>query len=178
MINLLPPNATSLESAVAAAMAKEIPVQIREIWNPDECPASLLPWLAWAFNVDTWDASWTETQKRGVIKNSIPVHKKKGTIGALRSALNGLGYDLDIKEWFEKTPAGDPYTFSIGIRIDQVGISTNAEFNQVVSVANSVKNLRSHLIGVDINAITNGGTYYAARCLMGEVVNISAEANT
>lgn len=178
MADLLPLNATDQERAIAAAAARDVTVLVRETWNPDTCPVALLPWLAWAFNVDTWNAAWTDSQKRGVIKSSINVHRKKGTIGALRSALNGLGYDLAVQEWFQKAPAGDPYTFSIGIRVDQVGIASSAAFDQIVSVANSVKNLRSHLVAVDINAISSGQVYCAAKCITGEIVNISAEANT
>ena len=177
MSDLLPLNATDQERAISEAIGREAPVVVREMWNPETCPTALLPWLAWAFNVDTWDASWTEAQKRGVIKNSVAVHKKKGTIGALRTALDGLGYDMDVNEWFKKAPIGDPYTFSIDLFVEQVGIPTSAAYDKIVEVANSVKNLRSYLDGVKIHALSNGGIYYAARCFMGEVVNISAEAN-
>lgn len=177
MSDLLPLNASEQERAISKAIDREVPVVVREMWNPETCPAALLPWLAWAFSLDTWDANWTEAQKRGVIKNSVAVHKKKGTIGALRTAIDGLGYDLTVTEWFQKTPAGDPYTFRIGINVEQVGIASNGALDKIVDVANSVKNLRSYLEGVDISALTNGGIYYAARCFMGEVVNISAEAN-
>lgn len=177
MSDLLPLNATDQERAISEATGRDVPVVVRETWNPDTCPLALLPWLAWAFNVDTWDASWTEAQKRGVIKNSVAVHKKKGTIGALRAAMDGLGYDVTVTEWFQKTPAGDPYTFRVGLNVEQVGIQSNAALGKIVDVANSVKNLRSYLEGVDIRALTNGGMYYAARCFTGEIVNISAEAN-
>lgn len=177
MSDLLPLNATDQERALSEAIGRDVPVVVRETWNPDTCPAALLPWLAWAFNVDTWDATWTEAQKRGVIKNSVAVHKQKGTIGALRTALDGLGYDINVTEWFQKTPAGDPYTFSIGLDVEQTGIPSGAAFDKIVEVAKSVKNLRSYLDGVEIRGKSNGGQYYAAKCFMGEVVNLSAEAN-
>lgn len=177
MSDLLPLNATDQERAISNAIGRDVPVVVREVWNPDACPAALLPWLAWAFNVDTWDASWTEAQKRGVIKNSVAVHKQKGTIGALRTALDGLGYDVEVTEWFQKTPAGDPYTFRISMNVEQVSFPSGSVLDKIVDVAKSVKNLRSYLEGVDIRAITRGGQYYAARCIMGEVINISAEAN-
>lgn len=177
--SILPKNSSNIEIALSNANSaiSEIPVEIEALWNPDVCPETMLPWLAWALSVDIWDSEWAELQKRAVIKNSISVHKKKGTIGALRTALDGLGYDLTVTEWFQKTPAGDPYTFSIGLNVEQTGIPTGAAFDKVVEVAQSVKNLRSYLDGVEIRAKSNGGIYYAARCFMGEVVNLSAEAN-
>lgn len=48
---LLPTGSSPLEVAAAKACAEieKTPVSIRELWNPDTCPANLLPWLAWAF---------------------------------------------------------------------------------------------------------------------------------
>lgn len=41
---------------------KKTPVSIRELWNPDTCPANLLPWLAWSFSVDRWMISGRKRQ--------------------------------------------------------------------------------------------------------------------
>lgn len=177
MSDLLPLNATPQERAISLAVGRDVPTPIRGVWNPDTCPADLLPWLAWSFNLDTWDTNWTDEQKRGAIKSAVSVHKRKGTIGALRAALDALGYDIDVIEWFEKTPAGDPYTFRIDLTVDQVGIPSSAAYDKLVEVANATKNLRSHLEGVDIRGLTRATEYIAAACLMGETVNISAEPN-
>lgn len=177
MSDLLPANATEQEIAISEAIDRPVPVVVREMWNPDTCPANLLPWLAWAFSVDAWDSNWTETQKRGAIKASVAVHERKGTIGALRTALDGLGYDIDVTEWFEKVPMGAPYTFRIDLTVDQVGIPTSAAYDKVVEVAESVKNLRSHLEGVDIRGLTRANEFIAATMFMGETVNIQAEPN-
>ncbi|KDT37295.1 phage tail protein I [Escherichia coli 3-105-05_S3_C2] len=50
---LLPTGSSPLEVAAAKACAEieKTPVSIRELWNPDTCPANLLPWLAWSFSV-------------------------------------------------------------------------------------------------------------------------------
>lgn len=177
MSDLLPPNATDQERALSSAINRPVPVVVREMWNPDTCPASLLPWLAWSLSVDAWDFQWTDAQKRGAIKASVAVHKRKGTIGALLTALDSLGYDMSVTEWYRKTPMGAPYTFRIDLKVDQVGIPTSAAYERIVEVAQTVKNLRSHLEGVDIRALTRATEYVAARCFMGEVVNISAEPN-
>lgn len=61
---LLPTGSSPLEVAAAKACAEieKTPVSIRELWNPDTCPANLLPWLAWSFSVDRWDDKWPERQ--------------------------------------------------------------------------------------------------------------------
>lgn len=48
---LLPTGSSPLEIAAAKACAEieKTPVSIRELWNPDTCPANLLPWLRGPF---------------------------------------------------------------------------------------------------------------------------------
>lgn len=91
---LLPHNATAAELAFEAVMREAflLPVPLREIWNPETCPAALLPWLAGAFSVDAWDPGWSEDAKRAVISDSVMVHRRKGTVGAMRQALEASGY--------------------------------------------------------------------------------------
>lgn len=62
-VTILPPNATSLETALDGAGAVRIDavqVPVGTIWRPEACPEELLPWLAWALSVDVWDESWPE----------------------------------------------------------------------------------------------------------------------
>ncbi len=102
---LLPVNATQEERDIESTIARQsdIPVDIGKLWNPDTCPAELLPWLAWALSVDEWDSNWSETNKRDFIKQSATVHRHKGTVGAVRNALASLGVTVDFLEWFENT---------------------------------------------------------------------------
>jgi phage tail P2-like protein len=104
MIDLLPPNATKQERALSSSIARlsTVPVPMRDLWNADTCPASLLPWLAWALNVDSWDSNWTDQQKRNVIKSSVDVHRHKGTVGAVRRIVDALGVGAVLQEWWEE----------------------------------------------------------------------------
>lgn len=99
MTSLLPPNATAIERSIEAATDRPIPIPIADLWSPADCPAPILPWLAWALSVDHWDAAWPEETKRAVVAASAEVHRHKGTVWAMRRALNvaGLG-DADIQE--------------------------------------------------------------------------------
>lgn len=96
MSALLPPNSTPLERAVASACANDLPVPIRDIWDVDNCPDNLIPWLGWALHVDGWDEAATIEQKRSAIRDAVLLHRKKGTPWALKRALAKLGIDIDI----------------------------------------------------------------------------------
>lgn len=165
---MLPPSATAQERALAEAIARvsDVPVLVRESWNPDTCPAELLPWLAWAFSVDEWDTTWTEQEKREVIKASLDVHKHKGTIGAIDRALKPLGYLIEVIEWWEMTPPGDPYTFSIvmGTGSKPVTAELYAKAERIVL---TYKNLRSHLRALTVKADVRGTVYAGAALVEG-----------
>jgi phage tail P2-like protein len=114
-MSLLPANSTPDERAIEAATARasSLDVPIGDLWNPRTCPAALLPWLAWALSVDTWDAAWPEAIKRRVIANSPAVHRAKGTRAAVAAALDGLMVKAGIIEWWQPGGSGVAGTFII-----------------------------------------------------------------
>ncbi|MFZ0615421.1 MAG: phage tail protein I [Chthoniobacterales bacterium] len=140
--NLLPINATAQEKATSYATARlsDIPVPLRSLWNPDTCPVSLLPWLAWGLSVDEWNPDWTEPQKRSVIRESVSVHRLKGTIGAVRRIVDSFGLGIVIREWWQKSPAGTPHTFTLSISVDQ--IPTGAR-DSIINSVRKAKPIRS-----------------------------------
>lgn len=89
---LLPPNATPLEAASADAIGARFDraVPIRDLWSPDRCPAALLPWLAWALSVDVWDAAWPEDVKRRAIRESLSIHRIKGSRASVERAVAAM----------------------------------------------------------------------------------------
>lgn len=99
---LLPPNATGPERAIETVIAERtagIDAPISKIWNADTCPRDLLPWLAWSLSVETWDDGWSEDAKREVLRNSIQVHRLKGTVQSVKAALAAAGYgDAELIE--------------------------------------------------------------------------------
>ena len=158
MSDLLPYNATDAERALAETTARisDVPVVVREVWNPDTCPANILPWLAWAFSVDDWDSNWTDDQKRNVIKQSVYSQRIKGTIGAVTRQLAALGYTIQILEWWQQEPVGTPYTFDVYITASQYQI-TPKDFSKILEVINTNKNLRSHmgLVNLIVKSVSN-----------------------
>ncbi len=126
MSDILPPSASpllkTLDETGERMAGFEAP--FGTIWNPQTCPAELLPWLAWALSVDVWDARWPEQVRRDLIADALPVHMRKGTLGSVRRALSRLGLEVEITEWFEE--GGAPYTFRVVARpvVDLIGDRT------------------------------------------------------
>ena len=116
-MSLLPWNSTTLERSLEGASAHRLSIDFknRHLLDPARCPIDFLPWLAWHFGVDEWDADWPEAVKREVIEASIEVHRRKGTRASVIAALEATGFDTVIAEWFEY--GGPPHT----ARIDTFG---------------------------------------------------------
>lgn len=143
-ISLLPANSKPLEHALASATAKlePIPVPFNDIWDVDKAPDSFLPFLAYAWSVDEWNDNWSVATQRSVIKNSVWVHQRKGTLGAVKRALAAIGYDATVVEWFQKSPRGTPGTFSIEVH-PTGGIITDTLL-QIRALIDAVKRLSAH----------------------------------
>lgn len=154
---LLPPNATPGELAQERVISHvgDVPIDIRIVKNPDLCPAELLPWLAWEYAVMYWEETWSEQQKREVIKNATVVNKQRGTPGAVRRALTAVDRTIELIEWFQDTPPGAPYTF----RVIVYGVSiTQEELEKVVAQITDAKNARSFLSDLRIGPQALAGT--------------------
>lgn len=179
MSSLLPPNSTALELALEGTMATvtDLPIAIRDIHNPDTCPARLLPWLAWEYSVDAWNSAWTDEQKRGAIKASIDVHRRKGTVSAVRNAVGGFGFETQVVEWFRKTPMGDPYTFGLNVVMEQTGpgIENPTVYSEITRVALAAKNLRSRLTELSATLRASGEVHVGVALQTGVRMIVAAE---
>lgn len=148
MMHLLPPNRSPLEARIAASHPLALTVPLRTLWNPATCPAELLPFLAWAFSVDVWEADWPEATKRAVIAESFAVHRIKGTRLAVEKALAAMGIKVTLTEWFEQQPTTRPGTFRARLHLNdnrEVADQLSGTFYQQIHHAiQSAKNLRSH----------------------------------
>ncbi|MBI1495405.1 phage tail protein I [Halocynthiibacter styelae] len=100
-ISTLPVNSTRLERSLETLIrnAFRIDVPIGDLWNPDRCPEHALKFLAWAMSVDFWDDQWPLPVKRQTIRQSIAVHREKGTLSSIKRALNAASYgDVSVIE--------------------------------------------------------------------------------
>lgn len=171
--HLLPPNASALERAAAEALAEiqRVPILLRELWNPYTCPARLLPYLAWTFSVDRWDPTWSETNKRDVIASSFYVHRKKGTISALRRVVEPLGYLLEVVEWWQTEPEGPRGTFDLRIGVLDTGI-TDAMYEELTRLVDDAKPLTRHITGLDLLGESRGTAYLGCTVYDGHATTV------
>jgi len=142
--DLLPINATPQERGMSNSVARisDIPVPIAETWSPYTCPTGILPYLAWALSVDDWDPAWLENQKREAIAQSVETHRRKGTIGALKRALQHLNYEVAIDE-----DTGQAYTFRLEVNVTG-SAAIDWTFADVQRAAFAAKNVRSFLAAI------------------------------
>lgn len=173
--SLLPSNRTPLEQALAQLSTGDFALAdvLRQMHSVDSCPAELLPWLAIQRSVDRWDPEWSEAIKRKVVKDSFEVHKRKGTVGALRRVVEPFAEIIEITEWHELEPMGPPGTFTMSLALFDSGLSETAiaELERMIS---DTKPLSRHLVGLSITYSPDGTYYIGAGISSGDEVVISS----
>jgi len=173
LATLLPGSSTHTERKLAQVGAdiEAVPVPLRRLRRAETLPEPLLPWLAWERSVDRWDDAWTATAKRRAIADAFFVHQHKGTVGALRRAVAPLGYLLEVKEWWQHTPAEPPGTFRLTIGVLDSGI-TEAMHAELARIINATKRLSQHLIGLAIAAEVRGSMNVCVASYDGDVMTV------
>ncbi len=177
--HLLPINSTELEKKLALinqqaltfdAFSNEYRADIiRQIHDPDLCPAYLLPYLAWATSVDYWQEDWDEQTKRNVIKAAWLVHKIKGTRTAVKQMIAAFGYAATLKEWFNI--GGTPGTFEINVDVFGLGISQ--EIEQVIyNLVRLTKPVSRHISKLRVMLTTRLTQHYSLAAISGETTTI------
>jgi len=112
----------------------------------NEQPEEVVDLLAWQYHVDFYERGLKLDQKRNLVRTAIDVHRHKGTPYAVETVVKAYLNNAVVREWFDF--GGDPYTF----RIETSGFNQGENtMSRLVAAINSVKNTRSHLVGVTIN---------------------------
>lgn len=116
----------------------------------DELPSELLDHLAVLCHTDNYDSGFPLDVKRNLVKNSILVHKHKGTKLAVETHVSGIFGTAKVEEWYQYK--GRPFTFRMTVE----GINTFLEdrgVDKLLEAINSSKNERSHLDGGEESSI-------------------------
>lgn len=166
--SLLPPNASGLERALERATVRlgDVPTPLRDLWNPDTCPAELLPYLAWALSIDSWSSDWPEAVKRARVRQALGIQRRKGTARSVRDVVEAFGGAVAIREWFEMMPPGAPHTFELTLSLNGVvGEAATADYvDAVIAEVARTKPVRSHFTFAQALSATGGfGAIAAAR---------------
>ncbi|HBQ4939828.1 phage tail protein I [Klebsiella pneumoniae] len=161
--SLLPPGSSALERRLAQACSgiSDLNVPLRDLWNPWKCPAKFLPYLAWAFSVDRWEETWTETAKRQAVSDAFWIHQRKGTVAAVKRVIEGLGYSMTLEEWWKVAdPAG---TFRLEIDLNEIGITEPMiyELERIIGDAKPVSRHISQLtLSLNVTALASIGSAF------------------
>lgn len=159
-------------AAEACAVISNLSVPLRDLWNPWKCPATFLPYLAWAFSVDRWEETWTETEKRQAIIGAFWMHQRKGTIAAVRRVIEDMGFSVSLEEWWQvDDPAG---TFRLEVDVNEVGLSSKSmdELNRLI---NETKPVSRHVSQLAISARVSGDICAGAALQGGEIITVYPE---
>lgn len=115
--DLVPPNddrpVTTALVAVDGRIDDANMLGITTLKEVDETDDGFLPFLGYEDSVDVWDPAWPDATKRAVIEAAPIVHRHKGTVYAVKTALTALSVDAIITEWWQTIPRRAPYTFSV-----------------------------------------------------------------
>ncbi|HBZ4048769.1 TPA: phage tail protein I [Klebsiella pneumoniae] len=169
--SLLPPGSSALERRLAQACSgiSDLNVPLRDLWNPWKCPAKFLPYLAWAFSVDRWEETWTETAKRQAVSDAFWIHQRKGTVAAVKRVIEGLGYSMTLEEWWEVAdPAG---TFRLEIDLNDIGI-TEPMIAELERIIGDAKPVSRHISQLTLSASTGSITSIGTAAFDGEVITV------
>lgn len=156
-------------AAAACAVISDLSVPLRDLWNPWRCPVKFLPYLAWAFSVDSWDESWSEQEKRTAVSESFWLHQRKGTIAAIRHVVEKMGYSFSIAEWWKVAdPAG---TFRLEVDVNDIGI-TSRILDELTRLINDTKPVSRHLAQFNISAKVKGDIWTGSTLCSGDIISI------
>ena len=152
---------------------------VETLFNPDECPENVLPFLASSVAISHWDAQWTEAQKRTAIKGAVPFHRIKGTPAAVEQVLARFHPLLTITEWWQANPRRAPFTFEVRAPAGPGGIDasflTTETAEAIIRDVAAAKPLRAHFDFV-FALETQASLYMAGGVIAGAVLRNDYEA--
>jgi phage tail P2-like protein len=112
----------------------------------DKQSASTLDFLAlYHFNIDTWDLSYTYSQKLALLRSAIEDKVIRGTPAAVKKTLSIAFNSAKIIEWWADTPPRAPNTFRILINDPLVD---PARVSRLIDMVIKTKNARSWFAGI------------------------------
>jgi phage tail P2-like protein len=121
------------------------------LYDFDHVDQSVLIYLAEQFNMlgdAGWDMANTEAKKRALLKEAIALHRIKGTPYAVKRALELLGVNASLTEWFQTLPKGAPHTFTVDAQVTDQPVGTPAidaaRTQQIKRMVTFWKPARSH----------------------------------
>jgi phage tail P2-like protein len=114
--SLLPAYSSPLERALDIGFGRlleRISPPFPELMNPTQTPLAFLPYLGADRGVSEWSTDAPEAEKRLTVELAWSTARQAGTRKALENAAKGLQLQPEVRAWYEQTPPGQPYSFSV-----------------------------------------------------------------
>ena len=164
LLDILPENLLADAQIYAAARAlddelQKVTAATRDaliLPRIDELSEEVIDLLAWQWSVDFYDELKSLAGKRNAVKQSIAMHRIKGTRRAVELALHMVYTSGEVSEWFEY--GGRPYYFRVRF-IEPNSIRTE-DVDRVIRIINAVKNTRSWLESIGFTRHVPTGLYH------------------
>ncbi|WP_010170118.1 phage tail protein I [Pseudomonas sp. PAMC 25886] len=170
--SLLPANSSPLEKALDLGFGQlldRVTPPFPELMDPARTPVAFLPYLAADRAVNEWSATAPEAEKRLTVKLAWPTARQAGTRQALENAAKGLQLAPEVRAWYEQTPPGEPYSFSVRAYTElPYSEEIDARLDRRLSDAKSERDMLS--ISVGLSAF--GGHSIGAATVCGELTTI------
>ena len=133
----------------------------------DTVPEQILDILAIELNTQYYDDTLSIEVKRSLIKNTLALYTKTGTLAAVQEAVSAIFGNGEVEEWFEY--GGEPYHFKV--RTSTMN-TTDEMIQQLTDIISQMQNVRSHLDSVVVEAMQQLQMYN------GCVIEVIADSTT
>ena len=111
----------------------------------DTLTSEQLDHMAAAWDASVWRQSWPIQIKRNVLHNVILEKRKRGTLGAVKKAIETIASFTDLTEWWQETPKGIPHTFKVIASLNNYeGVLERDLQEDLFGLINDAKPVRSH----------------------------------
>lgn len=135
----------------AIAQAADLPSIINRL---GALSSAQLDHVARHFDVDAWRDEWDIARKRAVFAASYKNKRRMGTLAAVKEAIAAFGAGARIVEWWQKSPKGEPHTFTVEIAFSSAETLPTADLQaQVKALIDAAKPARSQYEMVIIESI-------------------------
>ncbi|MGY4641154.1 phage tail protein I [Pseudomonas sp. TE24901] len=170
--SLLPANSSPLEKALDLGfgqLLERVTPPFPQLMDPDRTPAAFLPYLAADRAVKEWSSTAPEIEKRLTVKLAWPTARQAGTRQALENAAKGLQLTPEVRAWYEQTPPGVPYSFSVRAYTElPYSEIIDARLDRRLADAKSERDILSISVGLS----ASGRHFIGAATLCGELTTI------
>lgn len=153
LLQLIPENLVKDSNVKACAAALD--PSLHDVSNKIDIPSiyiridtltsEQLDHMAAAWDASVWRQSWPIEIKRNVLNNVIREKRKRGTLGAVKKAIETIASFTSLTEWWQETPKGTPHTFKVIASLNNYeGVLESDLQEDLFGLIDDAKPVRSH----------------------------------